>query len=57
MAGCWPEGGKDRGWAVWQTGGGEGFEFGVVAFDGDEEIGTVLLMGLAYGLLAGMQGV
>jgi hypothetical protein len=57
MAGCAPEGGNDRWWAVWQTGGGAGFEFGVVAFDGDEEIRTVFLMGLAQGLLTGMECV
>ena len=57
MASCLSEGGNDRWWAVWQTGGGADFQFGVVAFDGDEEIRTVFLIGLPQSLLTGMEGV
>lgn len=52
-----PEGGKDRGGAVWQASGGTDEELGVVAFDGDEEVRTVVLVSLAEGFLAGVEGV
>ena len=51
------EGGNDRWRAVWQAGGGAGEKLGLVAFDGYEEIRAVVLIGLAHGLLAGMERV
>ena len=52
-----PEGGKDRGGAVWQASGGKDEELGVVAFDGDEEVCAVVLVSLAEGFLAGVEGI
>ena len=45
------------GGVVWQTGGGAGFELGVLAFDGHQEIRVVVLLGLTQDLSAGVQDI